>query len=161
MAVRKFLDDTGATQLNTILAEKFAECVTFTENDNVTHAGTASTTYKYTQSPMVVSNGIIIGGTAQSAGLVTRGICGVTSPNSTTGACSKENLYINYDGDSTFRSNRQLVLQAGTIGTHYGNNLYAYCVPRGDVVKNYCDNHYMSTGEMEAITNTEIDVCFE
>lgn len=42
-----------------------------------------------------------MGGTAAAAGLVTRGICGVSTPNETTGACSKDHLYINYDGNNT------------------------------------------------------------
>ena len=84
------------------------------------------------------SNGLIMGGTAKEAGLVSRGICGVTAPDA-NGGCGKENLYINYDGTNEYNSGRQLVLQAGEVGTHYGNNLYQYTAARGDAVKGYVD----------------------
>ena len=127
--------------------------VTFASSQTATVAGTSKTTYTYNQ-PTGDSNtgssngsayfpeGIIMGGTAASAGLVTRGICGVSTPDATTGACNKENLYINYDGNNTYQSGRQLVLQAGSVGTHYGNNLYQYAAARGDAVKDYCDSTY-------------------
>ena len=89
--------------------------VTYTSSSGVTFgAKTNQTTYCYGQSPMVVSNGIVIGGTAESAGLVTRGICGVTPPNGATGACEKSQLYINYDGNNAYK--RSLVLGAGGEG---------------------------------------------
>lgn len=127
--------------------------VTFASSQTATVAGTNKTTYTYNQptgdSDTGSSNGsayfpegIIMGGTAASAGLVTRGICGVTTPDATTGACNKESLYINYDGNNDYQSNRQLVLQAGSVGTHYGNNLYQYAAARGDAVKGYCDATY-------------------
>lgn len=127
--------------------------VTFASSQTATVAGTNKTTYTYNQptgdSDTGSSNGsayfpegIIMGGTAASAGLVTRGICGVTTPDATTGACNKESLYINYDGNNNYQSNRQLVLQAGSVGTHYGNNLYQYAAARGDAVKGYCDATY-------------------
>lgn len=87
---------------------------------------------------MFCPNGLIMGGTAKEAGLVSRGICGVTAPDA-NGGCGKENLYINYDGTNEYNSGRQLVLQAGEIGTHYGNNLYQYTAARGDAVKGYVD----------------------
>ncbi len=116
-----------------------SNCVTFTKNNSVSVAGTTKATYKYNQTAIFALNGLIMGGTAAAAGLVTRGVCGVTTPNATTGSCNKENLYINYDGDSTYRSNRQLVLQAGSIGAHYGNNVYQFCAVRGDALKGYVD----------------------
>ena len=45
---------------------------------------------------LVLQKGAVFSGTAADAGLVTRGICGVSTPDS-NGACSKDNLYINYD----------------------------------------------------------------
>ena len=87
---------------------------------------------------MFCPKGLIMGGTAKEAGLVSRGICGITAPDD-NGGCGKENLYINYDGTNTYNSNRQLVLQAGEVGTHYGNNLYQYAAARGDAVKGYVD----------------------
>lgn len=85
---------------------------------------------------LFAEDGIVFGGTAAAAGLVTRGICGVSVPGS-NGTCNKDNLYINYDNDSTYRSNRQLILQAGTIGTHYGHNVYQYTAVRGDALVGY------------------------
>lgn len=135
--------------------------VTFASSQTTTVAGTNKTTYTYNQptgdSDTGSSNGsayfpegIIMGGTAASAGLVTRGICGVTTPNATTGACDKENLYINYDGNNDYQSNRQLVIQAGSVGTHYGNNLYQYAAARGDAVKGYCDHTYIAKSAIGA-----------
>lgn len=132
-----------------------SNAVTFTKNTSITVAGNTKDTYTYDQSTMVVKNGIVIGGTAAAAGLVTRGICGVTSPNSTTGACTKENLYVNYDGDNTYRSGRQVVLQAGSIGIHYGNNLYQYAAARGDAVKDYSDAHYVGKEEGKGLSTND------
>jgi hypothetical protein len=87
---------------------------------------------------MYCPQGLIMGGTAKDAGLVTRGICGVTEPYP-SGSCQKDNLYINYDGTDTYDSNRQLVIQAGVSGKHYGHNLYQYAAARGDAVKGYVD----------------------
>lgn len=88
---------------------------------------------------LVLQKGAVFSGTAANAGLVTRGICGVSTPDS-NGACSKDNLYINYDNDNTYRNNRQLILQAGSTGTHYGSNLYQYAAARGDAVKGWVEN---------------------
>ena len=135
--------------------------VTFASSQTATVAGTSKTTYTYNQ-PTGDSNtgssngsayfpeGIIMGGTAASAGLVTRGICGVSTPDATTGACNKENLYINYDGNNTYQSGRQLVLQAGSVGTHYGHNLYQYAAARGDAVKDYCDSTYAKKSDLNS-----------
>ena len=143
--------------------------VTFASSQTATVAGTSKTTYTYNQ-PTGDSNtgssngsayfpeGIIMGGTAASAGLVTRGICGVTTPDATTGACNKENLYINYDGDNTYKSSRQLVLQAGSIGTHYGYNLYEYAAARGDAVKNYCDATYAKQSDVQSSLSNKADL---
>ena len=95
--------------------------VKYTAHSGVT-AGkkTNVTTYSYQQSPMVVSNGMIIGGTAQEAGLITRGICGATTPDTSTGACTTDNLYVNYDGDSKY--SRYLILGAGDTGSDITTN---------------------------------------
>ena len=103
--------------------------------------GTSKTITKIANNQLYVEKGIVFGGTAAAAGLVTRGICGIATPES-NGTCSKENLYINYDGDNTYRPSRQVVLQAGTVGEDYGNNVYQYCAVRGDALKNYSDAHY-------------------
>lgn len=112
--------------------------VTFASSQTATVAGITKITYRYNQpagdqdtnssnGSAYFPEGIIMGGTAFSAGLVTRGITGVTTPDATTGACNKENLYINFDGnfnDYSYKSNRQVILQAAIPGTHYGSNLY-------------------------------------
>lgn len=87
---------------------------------------------------MYCPQGLIMGGSAQAAGLVTCGICGVSTP-ADSGYCTKENLYINYDGTNTYSPGRQLVLQAGEIGVNYGHNLYQFAASRGDAVKGYVD----------------------
>ena len=141
--------------------------VTFASSQTATVAGTSKTTYTYNQ-PTGDSNagssngsayfpeGIIMGGTAASAGLVTRGICGVTTPDATTGACTKENLYINYDGNNNNNPNgRGVVINAGSSGSDLGNGIYSYCAVRGDAMKAYCDNHYATKAELNTI-NTNI-----
>lgn len=146
--------------------------VTFASSQTATVAGTSKTTYTYNQ-PTGDSNtgssngsayfpeGIIMGGTAASAGLVTRGICGVTTPDATTGACSKENLYINYDGDNNNNPNgRGLVINAGSSGSDLGNGVYSYCAVRGDAMKAYCDNHYASNASNTNIAKTGISASF-
>lgn len=105
-----------------------------TENTGVNVLGTTKSTTTLGGNQLVAPNGIIFAGTAANAGLVTRGICGVTTPDS-KGACSKENLYINYDGNNDFNAGRQVVLNAGAVGNHLGSNMYQYAVPRGDIVK--------------------------
>ena len=110
-------------------------------NNTVEVAGTSKTLSKISPNAIYVEGGLVMGGSAQAAGLVTRGICGIGTPT-TTGACSKENLYINYDGSNTYNAGRQVVIQAGEAGTHYGNNLYQYAAARGDAVKNYADANY-------------------
>lgn len=136
--------------------------VTFASSQTANVAGVNKTTYTYNQpagdSNTNISNGsayfpegIIMGGTAASAGLITRGICGVATPDATTGACAKENLYLNYDGNNIYQSGRQVVIQAGSVGTHYGNNLYQYAAARGDAVKNYCDATYAAKSHTHTI----------
>ena len=143
--------------------------VTFASSQTAKVAGTSKTTYTYNQptgdSDTGSSNGsayfpegIIMGGTAASAGLVTRGICGVSTPDATTGACNKENLYINYDGTNTYQNNRQLVLQAESVGTHYGNNLYQYAAARGDAVKGYCDATYAKKSDVKSSLKNKADL---
>ena len=101
--------------------------------------GTSKTLTKIATNQLYVEKGIVFGGSAAQARLVTRGICGVSTPES-NGGCTKENLYINYDGDSTYRENRQIVIQAGTIGTKYNDGIYAFTAVRGDKLKAYIEN---------------------
>ena len=109
-----------------------------TDNTNIEVLGTKKATTTLGGNQLYAPSGVIFGGTAAAAGLVTRGICGVTTP-SDGGACSKENLYINYDGNNDFNAGRQVVLNAGTVGNHLGSNMYQYTVPRGEIVKNWVE----------------------
>ena len=115
--------------------------VSYTKN-TVTVAGVTKELAKLSPMSVLVLGGLVMGGTAAEAGLVTRGICGCTTPT-TEGAASKDHLYINYDSTNTFTPARQLVLQAGGPGEHLGQYLYTYAVPRGDIVKAFCDAHYL------------------
>lgn len=104
-------------------------------NNTVTVAGTSKTVSKTSPETLYVGNGLIMGGTAQAAGLVTRGVCGVMTPGS-DGACDKDCLYVNYDGNNTNNpTGRGLILNAGSSGNSLGDGMYQYAVPRGDVVK--------------------------
>lgn len=109
-----------------------------TDNVNIEVLGTKKATTTLGGNQLYAPSGVIFGGTDAAAGLVTRGICGVTTP-SDGGACSKENLYINYDGNNDFNAGRQVVLSAGTVGNHLGSNMYQYTVPRGEIVKNWVE----------------------
>ena len=122
--------------------QDWLSCLTFTKNDSVNVVGNTKTVYKTAQDSIYVPNGLIMGGSAAAAGLVTRGICGIEEP-SNTGAATKHNLYINYDNNDTWNPNgRGLVINAGSPGTDLGQNMYSYCAVRGDIVKAYCDAHY-------------------
>jgi hypothetical protein len=135
-----FPDTTGYTANKTLatMSDLPTNPLTYSSTGSYSVAGATKTTYTYAQTTIYAPNGLIMGGTAAAAGLVTRGVCGVSTPT-TGGACTKENLYVNYDSDNTYRSNRQLVLQAGSVGTHYGNNLYQYAAARGDAVKGWVE----------------------
>lgn len=141
--------------------KKLPNVVTYTQNNNVSVPGasadatTTKTVYKYNQTTIFTPNGLIMGGTAQNAGLATRGICGILTPNNSTGAATKDNLYINYDGDTTYRVNRQLILQAGTQGTNYGNNVYQYAAVRGDAMKAWVEAKGYSTTDEKVKQNIE------
>lgn len=109
-----------------------------TDNTNIEVLGTKKATTTLGGNQLYAPNGAIFGGTAAAAGLLTKGISGISVPN-TGGACSKDNLYINYDGNNDFNAGRQIVLNAGTTGSHLGSNMYQYTVPRGDIVKNWVE----------------------
>lgn len=140
-----------------------------TDNTNIEVLGTKKATTTLGGNQLYAPNGVIFGGSAAAAGLVTRGICGVSTP-SVGGACTKENLYINYDGNNDFNAGRQIVLNAGTTGNHLGSNMYQYTVPRGDIVKNWVEakgyatsvkvngNTIASSGDVVDIGNVVTDV---
>lgn len=89
---------------------------------------------------LYVPDGLIMGGTALSAGLATRGICGVTTPDG-KGGCTKENLYLNYDGNNNY--SRKVVLGAGSAGNEIANSsgAYTYSAVRGDQMVSYVTNY--------------------
>ena len=127
--------------------------VNYTTNTGVNVAGLTKNVDTYSGNRAYFPNGLIAGISAQDLPIITRSVCGCSSPNATTGACTKDNLYINYDGDNTYRSSRQLILQAGTVGTGYGNNVYQYAAVRGDALKGYCDSTYEALTATATITS--------
>lgn len=122
-------------------------------NKSATVLGTAKTLFAIGNEQLFAPNGIVFGGTAAAAGLVTRGICGVSVPDE-NGTCTKENLYVNYDNDSTYRPNRQLILQAGSVGTNYGNNVYQYAAVRGDALVAYVSDYVSNNTTSNAHAST-------
>ena len=132
------LKDSGKKISDLALKTDVSGKLSKTENTGVNVLGTTKSTTTLGGNQLVAPNGIIFAGTAANAGLVTRGICGVSTPDS-NGACSKANLYINYDGNNDFNVGRQVVLNAGTVGNHLGSNMYQYAVPRGEIVKNWVE----------------------
>lgn len=144
------LKDSGKKINDLALKTDISGKLSKTENTGVSVLGTTKSTTTLGGNQLVAPNGIIFAGTAANAGLVTRGICGVSTPDS-KGACSKDNLYINYDGTNTYDTGRMLILQAGETGTNYGNNMYQYAVPRGDIVKAWVESKgYATTSQVEA-----------
>lgn len=87
-------------------------------------------------------NGIVFGGTASAAGLVTRGICGIGTPSESDGSLSqvtKDSLYLNYDdGDNSY--SRKVILGAGSLGSDLGSGIYSYTAVRGDQLASYVTN---------------------
>lgn len=144
------LKDSGKKISDLALKTDISGKLSKTENTGVNVLGTTKATTTLGGNQLVAPNGIIFAGTAANAGLVTRGICGVSTPDS-NGACSKENLYINYDGNNDFNAGRQVVLNAGAVGNHLGSNMYQYAVPRGDIVKAWVESKgYATTSQVEA-----------
>ena len=97
---------------------------------------------------LTLQQGAVFGGTAQNAGLVTRGICGISVPTD-DGACEKDNLYINYDGDNSYKASRHVILQAGDAGKDYGNHLYQYAAARGDAVHDWSLNNFYIKSDID------------
>lgn len=97
---------------------------------------------------LTLQQGAVFSGNAQNAGLVTRGICGVSTPTD-DGACEKDNLYINYDGDNSYKASRQVILQAGKAGEDYGNHLYQYAAARGDAVHDWSLNNFYIKSDID------------
>ena len=97
---------------------------------------------------LTLQQGAVFGGNAQNAGLVTRGICGISTPTD-DGACEKDNLYINYDGDNSYKASRHVILQAGEAGKDYGNHLYQYAAARGDAVHDWSLNNFYVKSDID------------
>lgn len=127
-------------------------------NTTATVAGSTKTVSSTTPVSLYLKNGLVMGGTAQAAGLVTRGICGVAPPDN-SGNCVKENLYINFDGNQNYNPNgRGLILNAGSAGSPLGSGMYQYAVPRGDIVKAWTEaqGYAKKTDVSTAVTTTTL-----
>lgn len=114
--------------------------VRYTTYNAVGVAGNGKNVSVLSPQTLFVPDGLIMGGTALSAGLVTRGICGVTTPDG-KGGCTKENLYLNYDGNNNY--SRKVVLGAGSAGNEIANSsgAYTYSAVRGDQMVSYVTNY--------------------
>lgn len=117
-----------------------ARFVRYTTYNAVGVAGNGKNVSVLSPQTLFVPDGLIMGGTALSAGLVTRGICGVTTPDA-KGGCNKENLYLNYDGNNNY--SRKVVLGAGSAGNEIANSsgAYTYSAVRGDQMVSYVTNY--------------------
>ena len=114
-------------------------------------AGTKKTVAAVSPSALYVANGLIMGGTAAAAGLVTRGICGVTTPGD-AGACTKENLYLNYDGDDNY--SRKVVLGAGSVGNSIVGGATTFSAVRGDQMVGYVNSLALIKSGKQTTTST-------
>lgn len=115
-------------------------------------AGTNKTVAAVSPSALYVANGFIMGGTAAAAGLFTRGICGVTTPDNSTGACTKENLYLNYDGDNNY--SRKVVLGAGSVGDSIAGGATTFSAVRGDQMVGYVNSLALIKSGKQTTTST-------
>ena len=117
-----------------------ARFVRYTTYNAVGVAGSGKNVSVLYPQTLFVPDGLIMGGTALSAGLVTRGICGVTTPDE-KGGCTKENLYLNYDGNNNY--SRKVVLGAGSAGNEIANSsgAYTFSAVRGDQMVSYVTNY--------------------
>lgn len=97
---------------------------------------------------LTLQQGAVFGGNARNAGLVTRGICGISVPTD-DGTCEKDNLYINYDGYNSYKASRHVILQAGEAGENYGNHLYQYAAARGDAVHDWSLNNFYKKSDID------------
>ena len=112
---------------------------------NVSVAGNTKKLLYTNEDIVYFPNGLVFGGTAASAGLVTKGICGVTTPDA-KGACSKDNLYLNYDGNDSY--SRPVVLGAGSAGNTIAssNGAKMYSAVRGDQMVAYVKSYLNTSG---------------
>lgn len=134
-------DKLGGTTLEQIKAlingkQASGNYVSFASN-TVTVAGTSESVATLSPGAVYVPNGLVMGGTAAAAGLATRGICGIGTPDA-KGACSKENLYLNYDGNNDY--SRPVVLGAGSPGDAMTGGAHTLSAVRGDQMASYVSN---------------------
>ena len=117
-----------------------ARFVRYTTYNAVGVAGNGKNVSVLSPQTLFVPDVLIMGGTALSAGLVTRGICGVTTPDG-KGGCTKDNLYLNYDGNNNY--SRKVVLGAASAGNEIANSsgAYTYSAVRGDQMVSYVTNY--------------------
>lgn len=136
-----YLDKTGA-QHRAEKTKEWADArfVRYTTYNAVGVAGSGKNVSVLFPKTLYVPDGLIMGGTALSAGLATRGICGVTTPDG-KGGCTKENLYLNYDGNNNY--SRKVVLGAGSAGNEIANSsgAYTFSAVRGDQMVSYVTNY--------------------
>lgn len=148
-AIRSEVANVYATRSEVDAKQDKGTYIKYTATANVTYASESGTTHTFGLiAPLVVANGLIISGSAIDAGLMTRGICGVTSPT-IAGTCEKDHLYINYDGDDTYA--RATVLSASSAGDAITTSTSSSSVPtykygriysavRGDQMVNYVND---------------------
>ena len=90
------------------------------------------------------SHGLLVGNHGQEdvalGSVYTDSLCGVLISDNIAGTCTKDNLYVNYDGTSEYNQYRQLVIQSNTPGEHLGSNVYQYAAVRGDALANHVNN---------------------
>jgi hypothetical protein len=123
-------------------------------NNTATVVGNSKTVSKTYPETLFVPNGLIMGGTALSAGLVTRGICGIDVPDESNGSTNKSQLYLNYDGNNTNNpAGRGIVINAGSVGSDLGNGVYSYCAVRGDALKSWVEakGYTTNTGTVTSV----------
>lgn len=149
-SVKGTITSSGTIDLGTVITDISGKqdkgnYISYT-NNTATVAGTSKTVSKTSPETLFVANGLIVGGTASAAGLATRGVCGVTTPDS-SGACTKDNLYINYDGNNTYAKGRKVILGAGEVGSQIGSTTaYTYAAVRGDEMVAYSAKKGSATG---------------
>ena len=130
-----------------------------TSSSTVNVAGTGRYLAKLNKQFPYITNGLVVGGTAADGGLYTRGICGVSQPNATTGACNKDHLYINTESNRRLNASRQIVLNSDRLGDQYwSTGVYQYAVPRGDAIYQLINHQIGQINGIPGVLANEYDV---
>lgn len=125
------------------------------ETNSVNIVGVVKNVAKTSPKTLFVPNGLIIGGSAKDGGLVTRGICGASAPYPDTGACEKDNLFLNYDGNNNYE--RKVILGAGESGLIIPScTAYMYTAVRGDEMVNYVTGTAVLKEDLKTINNKSL-----